>query len=150
MAAAALPDRDHVVRYVGLAGVRDGKVDGTQFCLRPGEDGLSVNWLECFDHPTNEQQIAAVRRVIHRSLGRQAVFAGLNVGDLRRHLRAELPDIRCVSTPQPPNDRFPNPDPSHSDIIGLPPPAAANHALIIGDMIARRVKTLYPATLPEE
>ena len=150
MAAAALPDRDHVVRYVGLAGVRDGKVDGTQFCLRPGEDGLSVNWLECFDHPTNEQQIVAVRRVIHRSLGRQAVFAGLNVGDLRRHLRAELPDIRCVNTPQPPDDRFPNPDPSHSDILGLPPPAAANRALIIGDMIARRVKTLYPATLPEE
>ena len=145
MAAAELPDRDHMVRYVGLTGVRDGKVDRAQFCLRPGEDGLSVNWLECFDHPTNEQQIAAVRRVIHRRLGRQAVFAELNVGDLRRHLRAELPDIRCVSTPQPPDDRFPEPDPSHSDIMGLPPPAAANHALIIGDMIAKRVQAQHPA-----
>ena len=147
-AAAALPDGDHVVRYVGFTGVRDGKVDGAQFCLRPGEDGLSVNWLECFDNPTKEQQIAAVRRATHRSLGRQAVFAELNVGEIRRYLHAELPDIRFVNTPQPPNDRFPEPDPSHSDIMGLPPPEAANHALIVGDLIAKRVQALHPAVAP--
>lgn len=147
-AAAEIPDSDNVVRYVGQMGIRNGKVDGSQFCRRSGEDGLSVNWLECFAQLGKSEQIAAVRRVIHRQLGRNAVFAELNVGDIRQYLHDELPGVRVVQKPSPANDRFPHDDPSHSEIMGLPPADAPDRALIIGDLLAKRVKARHPAIPP--
>jgi hypothetical protein len=146
-----LPDNHNVVRYVGFTGLRDnGRVDGSQFCPSPGSHGLSVNWLEYFDCPTKEQQIAGIRRLIHRTRGRKAVFAEINVGDVRSYLANELSTVRFVNTPAQPNCRFPDPDPTHCDIMGLPPAEAGDGALVIGDMIAKRVKTLYPAVVPAE
>ena len=101
MRASEIPDSDNVVRYVGFSGIRNGKVDGLQFCRRPGEDGLSVNWLECFIQLGKSAQIAEVRRVIHRQLGRNAVFAELNVGDIKQFLHDELPSVRVVKKPIP-------------------------------------------------
>ncbi len=144
-----IADDHNVIRYVGLTGLRDGRVDGSQFCRVPDEDGLSVNWLEYFDYPTKEQQISGVRSVIHRTLGRNAVFAELNVGDVKRYLRDELPAIHFVNTPAQPNCRFPDPDPTHCDILGLPPAEAHDTALLIGDMIAKRVRALHPAMATE-
>ena len=44
IAGTELRDEDHVVRYVKPTLVRkDGSVDGSAFCLRAGESGLSVN-----------------------------------------------------------------------------------------------------------
>ena len=141
-----LPDDDNVVRYVGFTGLRDnGRVDGSQFCRSSDEGGLSVNWLEYFDYPTKEQQIAGIRRLIHRTLGRRAVFAELNVGDVKNYLRDELLTVRFVNTPAEPNCRFPESDPTHCDILGLPPAEAGDTALVIGDMIAKRVRALHPA-----
>ena len=148
MAAAEIPDGDYVVRYVGQMGLRNGKVDGSQFCRRPGEDGLSVNWLECFAQLDKSEQIDEIRRVIHRQLGRNAVFAELIVGDIRQFLRDELPGVSVVQKPAPANDRFSYDDPSHSEITGLPPADAQDRALIIGDLIAKRVKALHPAVPP--
>lgn len=146
MAAAEIPDSNHVVRYVGQMGLRNGKVDGSQFCRRPGEDGLSVNWLECFAQLGKSAQLAEIRRVIHRQLGRNAVFAELNVGEIKQFLRDELPGVRVVQKPSPANDRFPHDDPSHSEIMGLPPADDRYLAQIIGDLIAQRVKAIHPAT----
>ena len=151
MTSPELSDDHNVVRYVGFAGIRgNGRIDGSQFCRSPDEDGLSVNWLEYFDYPAKAQQIAGIRRLIHRTRGRRAVFAGLNVGDVKSHLRDELPAVRFVNTPAPPNCRFSEPDPTHCDILGLPPVKAGDAALIIGDMIAKRVNALYPAVETDE
>ena len=44
-----LPDDAQVVRYVKpTSRHEDGSVDGAAFRLRSGDNGLSVNWLECF------------------------------------------------------------------------------------------------------
>lgn len=148
MAVSEVPDRDDVVRYVGQIGIRNGKVDGSQFRRRPGEEGVSVNWLECFAQLGKTEQLAEVRRVIHLQLGRNAVFAELNVGDIKQCLRAELPSVRVVRKPAPANDRFPYADPSHGEIIGLP--AADDQYLgpIIGELMAKRVQAIHPAILP--
>lgn len=145
---AEIPDSDSVVRYVGFTGIRDGKADGSQFCRRPGEDGPSINWLECFAGLTKWQQVAEVRQVIHLRLGSQAVFAELEVGDVKRHLRDKLTNVRFVKDPSSATEQFPKPDPSHSKIIGLPPSDDEAYALMIGDMIAKRVKALHPASPP--
>ena len=146
--ASEIPDRDNVVRYVGFSGIRNGKVDGSQFCRRPGDDGLSVNWLDCFAQLDQSAQLAAVRRVIHRQLGRNAVFAELNIGDIKQFLHDELPGVRVVKNPSPANDRFPHDDPSHSEIMGLPPADDLYLAPIIGDLLAKRVKAIHPAIPP--
>lgn len=147
MTAAHLPDGDNIVRYVGGSKIReDNRIDGSAFCRRIDEDGLSVNWLEFFSGLAKQRQVAEVRRLIHlRSLGTTAVFAELNVGDVKQQLRDELPDVYVINTPQPANDVFPQPDPSHCEIMGLPPAAAEDVALIIGDMIAKRVKVIHTA-----
>ena len=148
MMATYLQESDNVVRYVGYTKVKENnRIDGTAFCLRLNEDGLSVNWMEYFSGLTKPQQISEIRRVVHRTLGRRAFFAELNVGDIKQYLLEELSDVRVINTPQPSTDRFPEPDPSHCDIMGLPQAEAENMALVIGDMIAKRVNVIYPAVL---
>lgn len=147
MTATYLPDGDNVVRYVGRSKIReDNRIDGTAFCRRRDEDGPSVNWLEFFSGLDKQEQVSEVRRLIHlRTLGATAVFAELNVGEVKRQLHDQLPDVYIISKLQPANDDFPEPDPSHCEIMGLPPAEAENLALTIGDIIAKRVTATYPA-----
>ena len=148
MTATYLQDSDNVVRYVGYTKIKEnGRIDGSAFCLRLDEGGLSVNWLEFFSGLTKSQQVAEVRRVVHHSRGSRAVFAELNVGDIKQYTLEVLPDLRAINTPQPAADRFPEPDPSHCDIMGLPPAEAESMALTVGDMIAKRVNATHPAVL---
>lgn len=149
MTATYLPDGDNVVRYVGGSKIReDNRIDGTAFCRRHDEGGLSVNWLEFFSGLDKTQQVAEVRRLIHlRTLGATAVFAELNVGEVKQQLQDLLPGVYVISRPQPADDDFPEPDPSHCEIMGLPPAEAEGLALTIGDMIAKRVTATYPAVL---
>lgn len=148
MTVTYLQDSDNIVRYVGYTKIKENsRIDGSAFCLRFDEDGLSVNWLEFFSDFTKSQQVAEVRRVIHRAKGSRAVFAELNVGDIKQYLLEELRDVRVISTPQPADDRFPEPDPSHCDIMGLPPAEAESMALTVGDMLAKRVNATHPAVL---
>ena len=59
-----LPDDAHVVHYVKPTSIHDdGSVDGSEFCLRPSDKGLSVNWLEYFSDLTKAQQLDEVRRL---------------------------------------------------------------------------------------
>ena len=149
MTATYLPDSDNVVRYVGGSKIGENhRIDGAAFCRRHDEDGPSVNWLEFFSGLDKQQQIAEVRRLIHlRILGRTAAFAELNVGDVKQRLRDELPDVYVIHKPEPADHNFPASDPSHCEIMGLPPAEAEDLALTIGDMIAQRVKAIYPAVL---
>lgn len=141
-----LPEDSSVVRYVGFTRIRGGVVEGSAFSLHPGETGLSINWLDYFNELTKEEQLAQVRQLIHMNLGARAAFAELNVGEARRLVGNLLPEIRFVHLPAPANERYPA-DPSHSEILGLPPPTDTDMALLIGDMIAQCVLNTYPATM---
>ena len=145
MTPRIIQDSDNLVRYVGLEKFRRGRLSGTAFRLRPGEEGLSVNLLDAAGGLTKAEQVAAVQRSIHLRVGRNARFAELNAGQIRQRLADALPGLRIIHRPAQPSARFPWPDPSHSEIRGLPPPRpdSQQHRLI-GDMLARCVRRLHP------
>ena len=94
-------------------------------------------------------------------MGTQAKLAELNVGttiekfthEVAKHNDKHPPNkyISCglqfVRTPLCESDKYPA-DPSHCDIMTLPPPEYF-YFDIIGDFIARSVIRLYPAKLQE-
>ena len=145
-----LPDAAQVVRYVRPSHIReDGDVDGRAFRLREDEMGLSVNWLGYFAGVSRAEQLNEVRRLSGLSLSRNGRFAELNVGDVKRAVRAELPELprlRFVHDPPAANGAI-EADPSHSLVIGLPGPADSRMAAAVGDLIARRVQGLHPANV---
>ena len=135
-----LPDESHVVRYAAPRHIHDdGSVDGYIFRLRPQESGLSVNWLEYFSQLTKPQQLEQVRQLSRLNLRRNGRFAELSVDLARR----ELLDLAFRHRPLEATDQYPA-DPSHSEIIGLPP-GDSPQAALIGDMIAALVQNLHPA-----
>ena len=139
-----LPDSAHVVRYARPTAVReDGRVDGSAFRLRAGDAGLSVNWLECFAGLSRPQQLGEVRRLSRIEMRQNGRLAELNVGAAKVHLRQQLPAIRFVAAPLREEDAY-EADPSHSEIVGLPPGESIEAALV-GDMIAECVNVVHPA-----
>ena len=87
MCGLELPDDDHVSRYCRPTAVgRDGLPLAAAFELRPGEDHLSVNWLERLGEPDLDGAIERVRTVFHargyrvKPTGR---FAVLGVGAVK-------------------------------------------------------------------
>ena len=142
----SVPEHSSVVRYGGFSRIRGGMVEGSAFSLRPGEPGLSINRLDFFHGLSKEDQLGQVRLLIHMNVGARAAFAELNVGQTRRHISNLLPEIQFVHSPAPANERYPA-DPSHSEILGLPPPTETDMALLIGDMIAECVVNLHPTIL---
>ena len=150
---------DNVVRYVSLTHLQGEKASGSAF--RPKETGkdLSVNWLEYFRDQEKSEQLNRIRDLIRLEKGAQAKLAELNVGktiekftfDVAR-LNAKHPrgesincDLHFVRTPLCKFGNYPA-DPSHCDIMTLPPPDSS-YFDIIGDLIARSVIRLYPAKL---
>ena len=144
-----LPDAAQVVRYVRPSYIReDGDVDGRAFRLREDETGLSVNWLGYFAGLSKIEQLNEVRRLSRLSLSRNGRFAELNVGVVKQSVSAELPELprlRFVHDPPAANGANEG-DPSHSLVIGLPRPADSRMAAAVGDLIARRVQELHPAS----
>lgn len=135
-----LPDESHVVRYAAPRHIHDdGSVDGYIFRLRPQESGLSVNWLEYFSSLTKPQQLEQVRQISRLNLRRNGRLAELSV-DLARQ---ELLNLAFLHRPLEATDQY-LADPSHSEIIGLPP-GDSPQAALIGDMIAALVQNLHPA-----
>lgn len=139
-----LPDGDHVVRYVRPIKVReDGSVDGSEFCLRRSDAGLSVNWLECFQGRCKSLQLDQVRRLSRITMRPNGRLAELNVGVTKDHVRERLNAIRFVHMPLAAEGGY-KADPSHSEILGLPQ-AASPEAAIVGDMIAECIENVHPA-----
>ena len=91
MSDRTIPDRDHLSRYCKPSTVDDGLPTASAFELRPGEDHLSVNWLEYFAAPDVATAVHLVQGAFHdkayrlRPGGRFAVFpcgaAKIAVGD---------------------------------------------------------------------
>ena len=140
-----IPDRDHIVRYVGASHIDDGVILHGAFRLRPGEDGLSINWLECFADWSKAEQLDAVRRLSRLNMRPHGRLAELNVGEVKAQLRSVLDTLRFVQTPLPADPPYAA-DPSHGDIFGLPPSDDPD-ALLVGALIAECVQTLHPASV---
>ncbi|WP_171182281.1 hypothetical protein [Ruegeria sp. HKCCD8929] len=123
----------------------DGVVNGAEFRLRPhrpDEVGVSVNWLEVFD-PDKAHQLSEVRRLYRLAVKKSGRFAELNVGTVHERVAEELESLRIVHEPQEAEERFEE-DPSHAEIIGLPP-GDSDQAMMIGDLIAECIIAIHPA-----
>lgn len=144
MSSNDLPDDDHVVRYAKPTSIRtDGKVTGAAFCLRSGETGLSVNWLECYSDHSKDEQLSQVRRLYRLGISKNGRLAELNIGTTKRCVSSELEGIRFVHKPLPEDDTH-EADPSHSEVTGLPQ-GNSPEAELIGDMIAQSITAVHPA-----
>jgi len=145
-----LPAGDHVVRYVKPSLIReDGTPDGSDFCLRPhrpDEKGLSVNWLEAFE-PPKTHQLSEVRRLFRLSVRHTGRFAELDVGATLRRVSEELDTVRMLHDPLKAADGF-DADPSHAQIVGLPP-GDSDQAALAGDLIAECVVYMHPAIVED-
>ena len=146
MTGKDLPDEDHVIRYAKPTDILDdGKLNCSAFQLRPIEAGLSVNWLEHFGSQTKSQQLDEIRSLIRLIMKPRGRLAELNVGVTRKHIGHSLDGLRFVHTPLAADNGFPA-DPSHSEIVVLPPKSSPESELI-GDMIAECVNTTHPAVV---
>lgn len=146
-----LPDPDHVLRYIRPRHVENGVVNGEGFLTRPGEDAPSVNWLEWFDPPV-EDQVASVRSVARLSYAKTGQLARLNVGQTIRYVTENEPNGLVISFEHDPleaDDKH-RADPSHSLIRGVPVQDTPE-ATLVKDLIAECiVPPLYPAVPPTE
>ena len=138
MTGDTLPDDHHIVRYVKPSLVEEETVDGSAFLLRPGENGLSVNWLEIFGGNDEHNQLSEVRQRLRLEPAKNGRFAKLNVGETKQYVSESVEELGAelgiIEAPLPPSDGF-EADPSHAEIIGLPS-GESDEAMLIGDLIA--------------
>ena len=73
-------------------------------------------------------------------------FAELNVGTMKERIAHLLDDLRFVQAPREATLRY-RADPSHSEIVGLPPGDSLQAALV-GELIAECVSAIHPAIAP--
>lgn len=146
MKGDSLPVDDQIVRYLKPSMIQeDGAADGSDFRLRSatsGETGLSVNWLEIFGQ-RKAHQMDEVRRLCRLRLRPNGRFAEMNVGTVICQVADELDSLRIIHDPLDADENF-EADPSHAEIIGLPP-GDSDHAVLVGDMIAECVIAMHPA-----
>ena len=141
-----LTDHANVVRYVKPTMILDdGSVDGSEFRLRLGEIGISVNWIECFVNMEKTQQLNEVRRLSRITMRKSGRLAELNVGATKQYVRDQIEALRFINAPLPAEEDY-EADPSHSEIVGLPSPESLQ-AAIVGDMIAEYIVDTHPAVV---
>jgi len=125
-----LPGDHHVLRYVGggLVDRETNRVHGSAFLPRRGEDDPSVNWLEYFSPPL-DNQIRSIARDKRLKWGKTARLVRLNIGETIRTV-TEVTDAQVVLSViydplEADASRGFGPDPSHARLAGFPsvPPA---------------------------
>jgi hypothetical protein len=145
---STLPDADHVLRYIRPRHVENGVVNGEGFLMKPDEDAPSVNWVEYFELPIDDQ-IDGVRGVARLTYAKTGQLARLNVGQTAQHVRENDPNHLVLLFEHDPldSDHKHAADPSHSLMRGVPVQGTLE-ATLIGDLIAECVlPPLYPAVL---
>ena len=144
-----LPENDHIVRYVKPSSLEFEQMNIAEFRLRedrPGEKGVSVNWLEYYKNLSKKEQLEEVRKVFRLKLRKKGRFAELNVGEIKRFLSEELPDLRIIHTPLDAEGNF-LADPSHSEITGLPSNNPEQSDLVAQVIVRECVCDLHPAII---
>ena len=144
MIGGELPDDSHVVRYIRPTLIEDGKVLAGAFRLRKGESGLSIHWLECFNGLVKPRQLDEVRRLCRLRTSSNGQFAELHAGRTKQHVMEKLNTVRFIHKPLDADASY-EADPSHSEIVGLPPQDSSLRSMI-GAMIAECIETTYPGT----
>ena len=145
MTVVKIPDADNVVHYLSSLKHDNGIVIEPAFQRAKPEKDVSVNWLEHFSGLSKEEQLEEVRRLTRLTIKKVGRFAELNVGDVKQHLHYQCSTLDFISMPLDATEQF-DADPSHGDIVGLPPYESL-HARLVGDMIAECVLTLHPGVL---
>lgn len=116
-----IPDDDHVLRYIRRKHVDNGVVNGSGFLTRPQEEMPSVNWIECFTPPLENQiaEISAPRRLKYEKRG---LLVRLNVGHTRQYVAAHAMNPIQISFLHAPlqAEEGKVEDPSHALIHGMP------------------------------
>lgn len=146
---APIADPDHVLFYVKPTQIDDGVVNGDAFLARPrDEGGLSVNWLEWFDSPL-ENQVDGVRHLARITYAKSGRLARLNVFTVKQSVEERGRSGALLSfehDPLEPAESFPA-DPSHALIKGVPT-RGTPEAAVIGDLISNCViPPLFPAVV---
>jgi hypothetical protein len=137
----------HVVRYIKPQHIDDGVINGNGFLSRPGEDAPSVNWLECFDPPL-ENQVAEVRRLARITYAKTGRLARLLVSTTTNYVWENSENhtlLKFVHNELEPTDTHPK-DPSHALILGIPVENTPEGELV-KDLIADCVIDTFPARL---
>jgi len=115
--------QEHVVHYIKPRFVDDdGRPNAAAFRLRrdrPDETGLSVNWLEAAGHG-KMNQLSQVRRLLRMKRSPKGRFAEMNAGTLESITAECMGPLRIVHEPLEATEEFEE-DPTHSEIVGLPP-----------------------------
>ena len=145
MKGDVIPDDNHVSRYIGKSKIVNGRISGEAFRLREGEESISVNWLEFFDLHDRNAEINEIRKAFvnkERTLGAQAIFAVLNIGNVKEYVQQESDDNRRLSILHDPEEPV---DMSHAGIYNAPKDDPS-----IGDMIAELIEldAIHPARTP--
>jgi hypothetical protein len=140
--ATEIPDSEHLARYCGGAQIdEDGNPNGVAFRPRPGEDYLSVNWLEYISPCCRQAQLTGLREVLSRKLriGATARIAVANCGNLRQHVESVSVDSRrlyFLHHPEPD-------DPSHAGVHNI---VSEDH--LVADLMAEACLEVFPARGP--
>lgn len=115
-----LPNEDHVMRHVPWARLRKDENEnvigflGQAFELRPGEQELSVNWLEYFDGDQDRRIRESVKLLrTTKNIGAKSAYAIGNVEKIKRTCGESGAQIRIVYAPGKNN-------PAHAEIRRLP------------------------------
>ena len=147
MTGEELQDADNVVLYVKPTLVLDaqlGQIDGSAFIWNGRGEGLSVNWLECFDNLPKARQLDIIRQLIRLQMRPAGRLAELNVGTVLEHIAAQLDSPRFVRKPLAETAEF-EVDPSHCELVGLPSREEDEiMAAVIGEIIANCVADTHP------
>lgn len=134
-----MPDEDHVMRYVPWGRLRRDEDDNVlgfnpdAFELRPGEESLSVDWMEFFSDPATRERDAVWAMRKTRGVGAKSAFAIGNVGKIKETCLVRGAKIRIVYEPEANN-------PAHSAIRRLPRDDIILLAALAEDAFARMVK----------
>jgi len=138
MKGEKIPAPDHIARFCRPMQVSDGQIQAVAFMLRPGEESLSVNWLEFLNCSNRDSEITEIRNIYSAKLnvGARAKLAVINVGEVCEKVLTESPDRRNVEVLHDPMDD----DPSHSGIYNLEPDGE-----LIAELILETVRETYPA-----
>lgn len=133
-----LPDKDHVTRYGKPLQIEDDdSINGTAYRLRPGEEYLSVNWIEYLKKTTNEDAIMEIINTLSAkfAIKKKGCLARSNVGTVKQKvLEASKDSRKLIITHQPETD-----DRSHSGIFNL----KELEDDLISDLIAQTVTNIY-------
>ncbi len=138
MKGEKIPDPDHIARFCRPMQVSDGQIQAVAFMFRPGEESLSVNWLEFLNCSNRDSEITEIRNIysVKLNVGARAKLAVINVGEVCEKVLTESPDRRNVEVLHDPMDD----DPSHSGIYNLEPDGE-----LIAELILETVRETYPA-----